>query len=181
MKPQTGEKYQHRKRGFERTASLLQHQIRRVGESRGFAVSRLVTHWAEIVGAESAAMAHPVKITYSQGGLGATLTVLTTGSMAPMLQADLPKIQKRANECYGYAAISRIRITQTAPVGFSEGRVAFDMGAAKPDTLPVADKNEMAAARVVAVNLAGDVADGSLRDALEKLGQNVLSKSTKKR
>ncbi len=49
-------------RGFKRTGSLLNDQIRKAGESRGFAVSRLLTHWEEIVGPELAAMARPVRL-----------------------------------------------------------------------------------------------------------------------
>ena len=37
-------------RGFKQTASLLKARIRRVTETRGFAESRVVTHWAEIPG-----------------------------------------------------------------------------------------------------------------------------------
>ncbi len=43
-----------RMRGFERTSGLLQDRIRKAGETRGFAVARLLTHWAEIVGEEIA-------------------------------------------------------------------------------------------------------------------------------
>ena len=45
-------------RGFTRTATVLSEQLRRAGESRGFAVSRVLTHWAEIAGPEIAAIAH---------------------------------------------------------------------------------------------------------------------------
>ncbi len=66
-----------RTKGFERTSGLLQGQIRRASESRGFAESRVLTHWAEIVGETVSNMAIPVKISYAQGGFGATLTILT--------------------------------------------------------------------------------------------------------
>ena len=160
-----------RTRGFERTSGLVQGQIRKASETRGFAESRLLTHWAEIVGESVSKMAIPVKISYSQGGFGATLTLLTTGSFAPMLQADLPKIKEKVNACYGYAAIARIRITQTAPTGFAEGQVAFQPA---PKTKPpTPDPKTCAAAREVAAN----VTDDSLRQALEALGQNVLSRN----
>ena len=38
-----------RGRGFEPASGLLKDRIRAAGESRGFAVSRLLTHWAEVV------------------------------------------------------------------------------------------------------------------------------------
>ena len=159
-----------RTKGFERTSGLLQGQIRRASESRGFAESRVLTHWAEIVGETVSSMAIPVKISYAQGGFGATLTILTTGANAPMLQADLPKIKDKVNACYGYAAIARIKITQTAPTGFAEGQVAFKP--APRTELAEPDPKVAAAAREVAAK----VSDDSLRQALEVLGQNVISR-----
>lgn len=160
-----------RKRGFERASGLLGKQIRKVGESRGFAVSRLLTHWSEIVGQETAESALPIKVSYGRGGLGATLTVLTTGARAPMLQADLPRIQESVNRCYGYAAISRIKITQTAPTGFAEGQIAFS----RPETTKITQPSTDAITK--AQTAAKGVADEGLRNALEKLGTNIISKA----
>lgn len=161
---------QRRRRGFERASGLLQGQIREVSESRGFAVSRLLTHWAEVVGPETARMALPVKVSYAQGGFGATLTLLTSGAQAPFLQAELPKIRDRVNACYGYSAISRIHITQTAPVGFAEGQVAFEQKPA--DQPPPVDP----VARKAAHDATAAVVNKELRTALEALGKNVLSR-----
>ena len=35
--------------GFSRAAALMQTRIRSASEKRGFAVTRLLTHWAEVV------------------------------------------------------------------------------------------------------------------------------------
>jgi len=115
-----------RSRGFLPASGLIQKQLRRAGETRGFAVSRLLTHWVEVVGTDIATMARPVKVSYGRQGFGATLTVLTTGAQAPMLEMQKNRIRERVNACYGYAAISVVRITQTAPTGFAEGQVAFE-------------------------------------------------------
>ncbi|WP_171177389.1 DUF721 domain-containing protein [Ruegeria sp. HKCCD8929] len=157
-------------RGFKRTATLLNDQIRRAGESRGFAVSRLLTHWAEVVGQDIAAIARPVNVGYGRGGFGATLTVLTTGPQAPMLEMQKEQLRAKVNAVYGYNAISRVRITQTAPTGFAEGQASFEHKPkpAKPEIAP-----EIAAE---ASKAAGDVHDTDLRSALERLGRNVLSK-----
>ncbi|WP_114287561.1 DUF721 domain-containing protein [Candidatus Halocynthiibacter alkanivorans] len=159
-----------RKRGFERTSSLLQSQIRKTSESRGFAETRLLTHWAEFVGEATAAVARPVKIGYARGGFGATLTLLTTGAQAPMLQAQLPQIKERVNACYGYAAISHIRITQTAATGFAEGQAQFS-------TAPKAQKPADPEIQAQAHDVAAPVGDDDLRAALEQLAQNVLTKN----
>ncbi len=157
-------------RGFKRTATLLNAQIRRAGESRGFAVTRVLTHWAEIAGPEIAAIARPVKIGYGRTGFGATLTVLTTGAQAPMLEMQKDQLRDRVNAVYGYNAISRVRITQTAPTGFAEGQAQFERPAPPPQAEPSPEVRRQAA------ETAGEIGDDNLRAALERLGRNVLSK-----
>ncbi len=156
-------------RGFSRAATLLQPRIRKASEERGFAVTRLLTHWAEVVGDATAQIATPVNISYGKGGMGATLTLLTTGAQAPMLEMQKEQIREKVNACYGYRAISRVRITQTAPTGFVEGRVAFT-AAPKPETKP--DPGVQSAAKA----LSEDVKSDDLRAALAALGANVLTK-----
>ncbi|WP_425044378.1 DUF721 domain-containing protein [Primorskyibacter sp. S87] len=158
-------------RGFKRTSSLLTEQIRKAGESRGFAVSRLLTHWTEIAGQDIAAIARPVNVGYGKGGFGATLTVLTTGANAPILEMQKERLRERVNAVYGYNAISRIRITQTAPTGFSEGQAVFAQKSEEPKQT-FSPETEAEAART-----ASTVENDDLRVALERLGRNVLSKN----
>ncbi|WP_289042999.1 DUF721 domain-containing protein [uncultured Aliiroseovarius sp.] len=166
-------KIKRRRKGFERTSSLLSTRIRKASESRGFAVTRVLTHWAEIVGDATAAIAKPIEVSYGRGGMGATLTVLTTGAQAPMLEMQKEQLREKVNAIYGYNAIARIRITQTAPTGFAEGQAQFTP-APKRKTAPD-DTTRARAAQVTA-----DVTDAGLRDALEKLAQNVLMKRNDK-
>ena len=157
-------------KGFTRTASLLTGRIRAASESRGFAQSRLLTHWAEVVGVDIAAISRPVEVSYGRSGMGATLTLLTTGAQAPMLEMQKEQMRAKVNAVYGYNAIARIRITQTAATGFADGQVAFDRPApAKAETTP--------APVPAATTLAAPVEDGHLRAALERLGTNILNKS----
>ncbi len=168
----TAQKPARRNRGFARAARLVEARIRDAGAARGFGVTRLLTHWAEIVGEDIAAVARPVAIRYGREGFGATLTLLTTGARAPMLEMEKPKIRERVNACYGYNAVSRVRLTQTAPSGFSEGRARFRPAAkisAQPDP----------ARRARAAALVRDVGDTDLRSALEALGAHVLSRAKK--
>lgn len=158
-------------KGFKRTASVLTQQIRKVGESRGFAVSRLLTHWPEIAGADIAAIARPVQVSYGRGGFGAMLTILTTGAQAPMLEMQKEQLREKVNAVYGYNAISRVRITQTAATGFAEGQVQFEY-AEKP-TKPDAIAPDVQAR---ADSVAEPIDNQDLRQALERLGRNVLSK-----
>ncbi len=158
---------ERRSRGFERTSGLLATRIRKAGEARGFAVARLLTHWAEIAGEEIAALARPVKVSYGREGFGATLTLLATGAAAPLVQMRLPEIRDRVNGCYGYAAIGQVRVTQTAAEGFAEPAVPFEPAPKKitPETV------------LAAKDAAGDVTDPGLKAALEALALNVITKS----
>lgn len=162
-------------KGFKQTSQLLRKSIRNAAEGRGFAVSRLLTHWAEIVGPETAAIARPVRITYGRHGLGANLTLLTTGAQAPMLEMQKERLREKVNAVYGYNAISRVTITQTASTGFAEGQADFtphpNRAAPPPDLTP--DPSTLGKA----AHLAAPVGDETLRAALEALGQNVLTKS----
>jgi len=157
-------------KGFARTASLLTGKIRKASESRGFAQSRLLTNWAEVVGDDAAAISRPVEVSYGRGGMGATLTLLTTGANAPVLEMQKEQLRTRVNAVYGYNAIARVRVTQTAATGFSEGRVAFEHTSKKKTAPPDP------ALRAKAKENAAQIGDDSLRDALARLGENILNK-----
>lgn len=162
--------YPRRKKGFERTSALLSARIRKASETRGFAVTRVLTHWAEIVGEATAKISRPVDISYGRGGMGATLTVLTTGAQAPMLDMQKDQMREKVNAVYGYNAIARIRITQTAATGFAEGQAQFTHA---PKKQPQPDPNTLARA----TDAAKDIRDDGLRAALELLARNVTIKN----
>ncbi len=158
-------------KGFKQTGQLLAGRIRRASESKGFAQTKLLTHWADIAGEDVAAIARPVDVNYGRGGMGATLTLLTTGSHAPMLEMQKERLRDKVNGIYGYNAIARIRITQTAATGFAEGQVDFKQKSKSEQPVPsprIQDAAEQAAA---------PVQDEGLRHALERLGTNIMSKS----
>lgn len=161
-------------KGFKRTDSLLSGQIRRASETRGFAQSRLLTQWAEIAGQDIAAIAQPVEVGYGRGGMGATLTLLTNGANAPVLEMQKEQLRKRVNAVYGYNAIARVRITQTAATGFADGKVAFGH---KPKVSKTSASDPVL--RQKAVDATQPVADDSLRDALARLGENILNKANR--
>lgn len=158
-------------KGFTRTSNLLTSRIRAASEQRGFAQSRLLTQWAETVGTDIAAIARPVEISYGRGGMGATLVLLTTGANAPMLEMQKDKLRDKVNGVYGYRAIARIRITQTAATGFAEGRAQFEHAPKRKDAAP--DPAKVRLAR----DMASPVANDDLRQALARLGENIISKS----
>lgn len=160
-----------RMRGFEPAFGLMRDPVRAAGESRGFAVARLLTHWADVVGEDLARVTRPVKVSYGREGMGATLVLLVASAHAPLVQMQERRIRDRVNAVYGYAAVARIHMTQTAPVGFAEGQADFTHApkaeAPRPLDPQVADR---------AAETAAPIRDEALRAALERLAQNILTR-----
>lgn len=163
-----------RMRGFEAAASLLATRIRSVGETRGFAVARLLTHWDEVVGPELAAHTRPVKISHGKG-FGATLTLLVPGARAPLITMQLEQIRQRVNACYGFNAVARITLTQTAPVGFADaqGFAEAQAGFAGARRAPPAPSPAQTAQ---AEQIAQDFTDPQLAAAMRQMALNILSR-----
>jgi hypothetical protein len=155
-------------RGFEPAGGLVARRVQTAGESRGFAVTRLLTHWPEIAGAEIAAMCQPIKVGYTREGMGATLTLLVSPAQAPLVEMRKEALRARVNAAYGYAAISRIHLTQTAAHGFAEAQAAFGHA-------PKADPAALPPSPQAQASVAG-VQDEGLKQALERLAQNILSR-----
>ena len=87
-----------------------------------------------------------------------------------MIEMQKEAIRTKVNAVYGYNAIARIRITQTAPIGFAEGQAEFvpkPKDKLRPD--PALQEQAKQTARTVT--------DENLRRALEELGRNVLTKN----
>ncbi len=159
------------RRGFISTGSVLNKQIRKATEKRGFVETRLLTHWDEFVGDTIAKIAKPVKVGYARDGFGATLTILSTGANAPMLQMQIPNILERVNACYGYSAISKIKITQTSPTGFGESQKTFEQPKPAKTLSPEAVQQVDTTVE--------NVSNQSLKDALAQLGKNIKQKNNK--
>ena len=154
--------------GFAQAGGLLASRVRTAGGSRGFSETRILTQWAEIVGPTLAAIARPAKVSYARSGFGATLTVVAQAAHGPELQMQLPTIRERVNACYGYNAISRVRITQVdRSAGFAEPQAKFTHDAPKPAPDP---------GKVATLGL-NNVKDDGLRDALERLSTSVLTRN----
>ena len=149
---------------FENNQTLFLSYAHRNSDSMTTRVAR-ATYNGEAI----AKIARPVKIGYTRKGLGATLTLLTTGPNAPMVQMQLPQIKDRVNATYGYAAISRIHVTQTSPTGFAEPQTGFQHQT--PQKRPISQDQKQALATSLS-----DVSDNGLKSALAALGENVLSK-----
>ena len=157
------------KNGFKKASILLKKSIQKASESRGFAQSRVLTHWSEIVGEEISSVSIPTKVSYKTDGLGATLTILTSGSSGPILEMQKEFIRIKINAVYGYNAVQKIKITQSSPFALmrkNENTKSIISRKNKP-------KVEISTSLEKAVN---EIDDKNLRQALEELAINVFTK-----
>jgi hypothetical protein len=129
---------------------------------QGFASTELVTRWPDIVGAEIAAHAEPLKLQWQRTQDGqpsepATLVLRVEGPAAIEIQHQSGVILERINRYFGWQAVGRLALRQ-APL---------KRRAKTPP--PRADRE---AAERVAATLT-EVGDDSLRMALGRLGAAV--------
>ena len=158
-----------RKHGFKKASVLLKKNIQKASESRGFAQSRVLTHWSEIVGEEISSVSIPTKVSYKTDGLGATLTILTSGSSGPILEMQKEFIKTKINAVYGYNAVQKIKITQSSPLALIRKNENLKSVISKKNK----PKVEISTSLEKAVN---EIEDKNLRQALEELAINVFTK-----
>jgi hypothetical protein len=130
---------------------------------QGFASTGLVTHWPEIVGAEIADHAEPMRMiwprrVHEDDPDPATLVLRVEGPVALEIQHLSAVIIEKVNRFFGWRAVGRIQLRQ-APLMRRDKK--------KPPPGPDPE--------VVARFAAGmsDVADDGLRDALARLAAAV--------
>ena len=158
-----------RKHGFKKASVLLKKNIQKASESRGFAQSRVLTHWSEIVGEEISSVSIPTKVSYKTDGLGATLTILTSGSSGPILEMQKEFIRNKINAVYGYNAVHKINITQSSPIALINKNENSEGMVSKHKKIKV----EISPSLKKTVN---EIDDKNLRQALEELAINVFTK-----
>lgn len=82
---------------------------------RGFARPEIVLRWAEIAGAVIAAQARPQKIVFPTGKQNDGILHLATTSVgAAELHYYKTQILERVNACFGYAAVTDLRLNHVA-------------------------------------------------------------------
>jgi hypothetical protein len=144
-------------------ADLLGPCLMAAFKRHGFASTEIVTHWADIVGAEIAAHSEPIKITWPRHGETdepepATLVLRCEGPAALEIQHLSDVIVERINRFLGWRAISRIALRQ-APL-------------TRRDKRPVRPPPDATEARRIADSMTR-IADEPLRAALGRLGAAV--------
>jgi hypothetical protein len=148
----------HAARGLAQTLKGLEEKFGRGPDD-------LKARWREIVGEALASRTQPVKLTKARSG-GATLELKVAGPVAALVQHQAPLILDRLNLYLGPGAVARLRIVQ-GPITRAAGPAR---GATVRRLRPPLDA---AAERQLAEGLA-DAPEGPLKDALMKLGREVL-------
>jgi len=153
------------KASVRRLGDLLERCLSRTLARQGFASTELVTRWPEIAGAEIAAHAEPVKISWPRGARAdaaepATLLLRVEGPTAIEIQHLSGVILERVNRFFGWRAIGKIVLRQ-APL-------ARRARPARPEA-PTAEATSRVAATLT------EIADEDLRQALARLGAAVAT------
>jgi hypothetical protein len=143
-------------------ADLVRHTLADTFARQGFASTELVTHWADIVGAEIAAHCEPIRLRWPRRDHAdapepATLVLRVEGPIAIEIQHQAPVILERVNRFFGWRAVGRMALRQ-APL------------TRRPAPPAPAAPDPEAAARLAATL---SVADEDLRNALARLGAAI--------
>jgi hypothetical protein len=141
---------------------LLNRCLGEAFAKQGFASTDIVTHWPEIVGAEIAALAEPVKLNWPRGEPeepeAAILVLRVEGPAAIEIQHLSGVILERVNRFFGWRAVKRIAIRQ-APLA-RRAKAERPAGPSAEDVAGVA-------------KALPTMADEDLRNALARLGASV--------
>ncbi|MBG6146120.1 hypothetical protein IWQ51_004269 [Labrenzia sp. EL_142] len=165
---------QHKPKEAKILADLVGKAMTPACRKRGFASVDIVTAWPDIVGERYGTRVLPDKLIWPrQPELSdpekppqpATLVVHTDGATAMMLSHDSAQVIERINTFYGWAAIGRIKILQK-PVRTKQ--------AEQPKPLRSLTEREE---EKLDKSLEG-VENDRLREALKKLGAQVIAKGT---
>jgi hypothetical protein len=156
---------ERRGRGFRAAAEAARPLLGGAGARRGFAERKLIEEWRDIVGAALAESCRPVKMSFRRGdgAFGATLIVEAEGARALEAQHLSERIVERVNQVYGYCAVSRLKVVQTAPGASGPGGVAEPQAGYAPP--PPVDPHPSP--------LICAVEDDGLRAALARLEANI--------
>jgi hypothetical protein len=148
--------------GRARSVAEMLPEIGRASFRRfGFVQSAVVSRWAEIVGERFARVSAPESIKFPHGQRAeGVLTLGVAGAHAPMMQHVAPEIVERVNRFFGYPAVARIAIRQTAA------------------PLPAAPRPAPPSLRPVPVELGESlraIGDPELKAVLESLARGVAA------
>lgn len=129
---------------------------------QGLGEARLLTEWPSVIGSDLARDSWPVKLSFRRGERReGTLRLKVAGPRALEFQHREPQILERINAFFGYNAIARIVLVQVPPQSDSP----------PPRARPLPPAETAALQRKL-----GQVEHPGLREALERLGKEILGR-----
>jgi hypothetical protein len=100
---------------MRRLSTMIEPMVAPSANERGFAISRLISHWHDIVG-DTAAWCRPADIHFPRGSRNnGTLKLQITSGRGPQAQAMSAQIIDQVNAAFGYQAVGRITLVQNLP------------------------------------------------------------------
>ncbi|MEM9725198.1 MAG: DciA family protein [Pseudomonadota bacterium] len=162
--------------GLTAATDCVKDAFRAAAGKRGIAEARLITHWPEIIGAELARVSRPIRVKPPRGlALGGVLVLAVDGARASEVEHAIPVLIERVNAHYGYGAVLDVQLTQATTGGFYDPEAGPKRPrAARPDELPEDQRARLDA-------MTRPIQNGALRDALQRLGANVIARSEAKK
>ena len=100
---------------MRRLSTMIEPMVAPSANERGFAISRLISHWHDIVG-DTAAWCRPTDIHFPRGSRNnGTLKLQIASGRGPQAQAISAQIIDQVNAAFGYQAVGRITLVQNLP------------------------------------------------------------------
>ena len=100
---------------MRRLSTMIEPLVAPSANERGFAISRLISHWHDIVG-DTAAWCRPADIQFPRGSRNnGTLKLQIASGRGPQAQAMSAQIIDQVNAAFGYQAVGRITLVQNLP------------------------------------------------------------------
>ncbi|MEO8114949.1 MAG: DciA family protein [Phenylobacterium sp.] len=133
----------------------------------GHGPDALRSRWREIVGEAIARRTEPVKLVKPRTGGGASLELRVDGPAAALIQHQAQDILARVNLFLGTGAVVKLRIIQGPLRGFTRAEPAAASRRRVKGPLDAAAEADL-------TRSLSDLPDGRLKDALGRLGREVL-------
>ncbi|MDC1383247.1 DUF721 domain-containing protein [Candidatus Puniceispirillum sp.] len=103
----------HQQNKMRRLSTMIEQMVAPSAKERGFAISRLISHWREIVG-DISEWCRPADIHFTRGSRNnGTLKLQITSGRGPQAQAISGQIMDSVNAAFGYQAVNRITLVQS--------------------------------------------------------------------
>ena len=102
----------HRLNKMRQLSTMIEPMVAPSARERGFVISRIISHWRDIVG-DLSEWCRPANIQFPRGSRNnGTLKLQIASGRGPQAQAMTQQIIDAVNASFGYRAVDRITIVQ---------------------------------------------------------------------